>query len=321
MRVMEEWRSLEVSHNKSDIPNMIIENYKQLERSIATQLEMQSQHPGTVGGFREEIWRSLFAQIVPKKFSIARSVFIIDSEGQTSHEVDLAIFDEQYTPYIFNYGELKYIPIEAVAAVIQCKSKTIDDDIDGWVDSITKLKTSLRSIARMHVDIADGEYSFSKNEDGEFEIPPGSKNNNGLYQTSTRPVLILCHMNKSLTERNQVSELFDIFIRPIGDRLDVRFFQDRAKGEPTLNDWYNRLNHHQPCYTNIRGKWDRDPSRYTLDQYKVYDQIEGKQEEVALLSLIFQLNQLLMLINNPLLFPHLAYVDMFNKRAISANSK
>lgn len=36
-------------------------------------------------------------------------------------------------------------------------------------------------------------------------------------------------------------------------------------------------------------------------------------EEVSLLSLNLQLNQLLMLINNPILFPHLSYAEMFNK--------
>lgn len=36
-------------------------------------------------------------------------------------------------------------------------------------------------------------------------------------------------------------------------------------------------------------------------------------EENVLLSLIFQLNQLLMVLNNPMLFPHRAYADMFNR--------
>ena len=35
--------------------------------------------------------------------------------------------------------------------------------------------------------------------------------------------------------------------------------------------------------------------------------------EYTLLSFIFQFNQMLMMINNPMFFPHKAYVDMFNK--------
>lgn len=33
----------------------------------------------------------------------------------------------------------------------------------------------------------------------------------------------------------------------------------------------------------------------------------------VIMSLTFQLNQLLMIINNPMQFPHRAYVEMFNK--------
>ncbi len=83
-------------------------------------------HGSSIGSAREDIWGQLFDMIIPKKFVIEHSVFlIIDSEGNVSHEVDLAILDETYTPYIFRYGRLKFIPIEAVAVVVECKSKSM----------------------------------------------------------------------------------------------------------------------------------------------------------------------------------------------------
>jgi hypothetical protein len=39
--------------------------------------------------------------------------------------------------------------------------------------------------------------------------------------------------------------------------------------------------------------------------------VSNNGKESSLLTLIFQLNQLLMIINNPMLFPHKAYVEMF----------
>ena len=39
----------------------------------------------------------------------------------------------------------------------------------------------------------------------------------------------------------------------------------------------------------------------------------GQKHENVLLSLIFQLNQLLMVLNNPMLFPHKAYAERFNQ--------
>ena len=102
----------------------IAKNYNQLEQSLVNQLRLElSKHNLTIGTYRERVWQSLFEMIIPKKYCIDQSVFIIDSYGNISREVDLAVYDEVYTPYIFNYGEIKFIPIEAVAVVVQCKSK------------------------------------------------------------------------------------------------------------------------------------------------------------------------------------------------------
>ena len=85
----------------------------------------------------------MFKNIVPKKFVIEQSVFLIDSQGNVSNEVDLAIFDEMYTPYIFRYYDLKFIPIEAVAVVVECKSKSMkEEELRRWTESISELKTS-----------------------------------------------------------------------------------------------------------------------------------------------------------------------------------
>lgn len=150
----------------------IASNYMRLEQAIVDQLRLSCHHHVTSGGFREEMWKQLFEQ---KKYSVARSVFIIDSEGKVSKEVDLAIFDEQYTPYIFRYDQMKYIPIEAVAVAIQCKSSLSDyNGIKDWTDSITKLNTSMKSITRIQSGVVCGEFDFMT-ENGEFILREGQR--------------------------------------------------------------------------------------------------------------------------------------------------
>ncbi len=313
--------------NKKDdhVIKLIAENYKKLERSIVEQLTFNSQHQVTIGGFREEIWKSLFKQIIPKKFSIERSVFIIDSTGGVSKEVDLAIFDEQYTPYIFNYGQIKYIPIEAVAVAVQCKSTTVDAHIiDDWHDSITKLTTSLKSVTRMHSYIAgDGYENEMKYEQKQIlDI----KN---TTQTATRPVTFLCHLDKKFTGKSPAAQKFDFVLFPEDNgQLKIHTPSDR-----TLGEWVELLNHandekyrssqfnkKEPVPMNASSQDEQSAEKkdsyreVELNQYKIKNEHEPK-EEIALLTLIFQLNQLLMLINNPLLFPHLSYVEMFKKFA------
>lgn len=275
----------------------IKENYKRIEKSIVEQLflEFPEHHP-TTGSCREDVWQALFRQIVPYKFAIERGVFIIDSNGKISKEVDLAIFDEQYTPYIFNYGNVRFIPIEAVAIVVQCKSNNIKNaNLKNWKKSIEKLETNTQSITRIYTGVVNGFLNTEKKDISDREK---------VTQTATRPIRILCYLNDGKGIYTKPGEgLFDIVIcADITDKAEpkigVTFTQDKSLGE-----WYESLNHNN---SNL-GSYKKDYiNNDTLsDKYKV--------GENTILSLIFQLNQLLMLINNPMLFPHQAYVKMFNK--------
>lgn len=294
--------------NKKDVMQDIIKNYKELECSIISQLKFHVQnHKPTIGTFREEVWKDLFRRIVPKKFSIEQSVFIIDSQGNVSNEVDLAIFDEQYTPYVFNHGKIKFIPIEAVAVVVECKSQTLSPkQLQGWIESIDCLETSELSIVRTVYDIHCPSYS----KDKEKPRP--------LTQTNTRPIKILCctkkYSNENLT--------FDFILSVTKGTLKV---EQSLKKELTLASWYKELNHSR--FKDLKKKrkdFDENSACYEmkeietkflkkerLSRYKVVTE----EYDVPILSLIFQLNQLLMLINNPMFFPHVAYVDGF-KRAL-----
>ncbi|TDL50217.1 hypothetical protein E2R60_21940 [Paenibacillus dendritiformis] len=278
--------------------NDIIHNYVETERSMVSQLFFKHQHGSSIGGFREEIWKGFFQQVVPRKFVVEQSVFIIDSFGQVSNEVDLAIFDETYTPYIFRKGKLKFVPIEAVAVAVECKSLSANyDNLEKWKKSITDLKTSRNAIARMHSYIATENLEHKST------------------QTGTRPLLVYCYMGE---EQPKNAGLFDFALR--ADKEHCRISIHRNDELCTLKEWFNSLNHSDPevkeSLVNEGTGFENDSSEqkrrtnYSLDEYRVF---AGNQQEVSLLSFNFQLNQLLMLINNPMLFPHKAYVDLFNK--------
>lgn len=236
----------------------------------------------------------------------------MDSYGHFSKEVDLAIVDNAYTPYIFQFGQLKFIPIEAVAAVVECKSTSVEISADGksglngWCNSITQLKTARNAVARMAagmiidgISYADGKTSYSQST-----------------QTATRPIRIFCGC-ETKSHLDDIRDLFDFVLiaghsqKPEG----ITFFvnppksKDGAKQPNNLNTWYQSLNHAQAEYqkpelVSFCSKLDD----YCLDDFEV----KNTEEEITLLTFNFQLNQLLMLINNPILFPHQAYVKLFN---------
>jgi hypothetical protein len=278
--------------NKKKI-NKIIDNYIQTEKALVNQLYFNVTHPTTIGGFREDIWKNMFEQIIPRKFVIEQSVFIIDSHGNISNEVDLAIFDEMYTPYIFRYGRIKFIPIEAVVVVVECKSsKPNPEELQKWAESINTLQTSNESYTRIASGIVRGA--------DEQQDKTGTKS-----QTATRPIRILCCLsNQTLSEPlEDGTALFDITIRAIKEDEKLKI---EMCTEQSLKTWYQTLNHAKGLDANTQT--GNELSEIKISEYAV----KPDDTTQSLLSLNLQLNQLLMLINNPMWFPHKAYVDMFN---------
>lgn len=286
-------KKIEESNGEKVIPN-ILANYQSLEKSIIAQLNMlQDVHGTTIGSLRESIWQELFERIIPKKFVIEQSVFIIDSNKNVSKEVDLVIMDEMYTPYIFRFGKIKYVPIEAVAVVVECKSNyPCEKDLMKWSKAISKLRTKKDSIARLAFNIS-------------MKAPP--------TQQSTRPIKILC-AKKINTEMNHriVGSIFDFTITVSNEneeKLTIRYSEyksdnSRTEDKSSLRTWYEKLNFYEVDLNEKDVKNIDGLNEYDLEDYQIPDN--------PLLSLNFQLNQLLMLINNPMPFPHLAYAEMFS---------
>ena len=243
---------------------------------------------------REDVWKGLFEMILPKKFVIEQSVFIIDSQEGISHEVDLAIVDETYTPYIFHYGRLKFIPIEAVAAVVECKSQSLSEDgLKTWCESIVSLKTADESIARTASGVATAA------------VPT---------QKSTRPIRVLCALAPTIS--TEIQKMFDFVLTADDNPSRIDVWENETYGN--LFSWYETLNFYGQAEAlqalqqeEKRGELRvalRELEEISIQSYKIYGQ---DHKNISLLSFNFQFNQLLMLINNPMLFPHRAYVKMF----------
>lgn len=297
----------------SNIIRDIKENYLKMERELVTQLNYDvTNHQLTAGSYREEIWVNFFTRIVPKKFNIARSVFIIDSNQNVSKEVDIAIYDEQYTPYIFNYGLIKFIPVEAVAAVVQCKSRNLNpEDLEKWAYSIDALKTSNDSIVRLATYIHIGNSQ------------EGHSGNNAI-QTATRPIKILCHIpvDETNTDDSKGRNKFDIVIEAYQNSKSDKN-KDKNTSKEELYEGNLNITFADDDLLEVLQKYnqaDKDDSLETngenfekLKERKIGDyEVSDKTKKYTLLSFIFQFNQILMMINNPMFFPHKAYVDMFN---------
>ena len=77
-------------------------------------------HPGAKGDASENVWRDLFNSYLPKRYQAAKA-HVVDSGGAFSDQIDVVIYDRQYSPFIFRYEEQTIIPAESVYAIFEAK--------------------------------------------------------------------------------------------------------------------------------------------------------------------------------------------------------
>lgn len=77
-------------------------------------------HPVTKGDASESVWLALLGSYLPQRYQAA-TAHVVDSEGQFSEQIDILVFDRQYSPFIFKYEGQTIVPAESVYAVFEAK--------------------------------------------------------------------------------------------------------------------------------------------------------------------------------------------------------
>ncbi|WP_269320203.1 DUF6602 domain-containing protein [Sphingomonas sp. UNC305MFCol5.2] len=98
---------------------MLASLHADIERRLQTVRDTIG-HPGVLGDGSEAIWLELLERYLPERYSVARA-HVIDSLDNISQQIDVVVFDRQYTPFIFVVEGQKVIPAESVYAVFEAK--------------------------------------------------------------------------------------------------------------------------------------------------------------------------------------------------------
>jgi hypothetical protein len=96
----------------------------------------------TKGDVSERIWLELLQKYLPERYR-AEKAHIVDSEGNFSDQMDVVIFDRQYSPFIFNFQGDYIIPAESVYAVFEAKQSINAEHVKYAADKI-------KSVRRLH---------------------------------------------------------------------------------------------------------------------------------------------------------------------------
>jgi|SRR5690554_1650554 len=97
-------------------------------------------HPGSKGDSLENAWIEWLQKYLPNRYSVDKAI-VIDNEGKTSHQIDIVIYDNWFTPFIFSQNGFHYIPAEGVYAVFEVKP-----DIQGSIGSQSYIEYACEKI-------------------------------------------------------------------------------------------------------------------------------------------------------------------------------
>lgn len=150
-------------NNKIEIRSLFQSLQLQMEAQLSTNRD-NILHPGSKGDSLENVWIEWLRKYLPNRYNVDKAI-VVDSSGNLSDQIDLVIYDQQYTPFVFTQNGIHYIPAEGVYAVFEVKP-----DLEGSCKVKNKNLThieyagrkieSVRMLKRTSTRIVDRGISF-----------------------------------------------------------------------------------------------------------------------------------------------------------------
>ncbi len=131
--------------NKIELVKLFSGLQKQMNLQLSTSREMIL-HPSAKGDKLENSWIAWLRHYLPNRYSVNKAI-VIDHTGALSDQIDIVIYDNWFTPFIFNQDDFYYIPAEGVYAVFEVKT-----DIAGYTNgqsNIAYAGNKIESVRRL----------------------------------------------------------------------------------------------------------------------------------------------------------------------------
>lgn len=233
--------------------------FEGLQNQMLAQLNTNREiikHPTSKGDSLENVWIEWLRKYLPTRYCVDKAI-VIDSTGNLSEQIDIVIFDQQYTPFVFTQNGIHYIPAEGVYAVFEVKP-----DLQGNVDELNYIEyagkkiASVRSLKRTSTNIIDRGKTY--------EPRPLTKIVGGIL-TST------CSFSKNTTIEKHLANLAPQASMDMGCSIDFGAFYIDYQGDEdqSIQDFNQRIQD----YYNKRK----------------FDSVKFSKKEKALVSFFLQL--------------------------------
>lgn len=130
-----------------------------LERNLLqVQLELSRQsvtHSGVRGEVNENRFIDVLRRYLPRRYAVDTGI-VLDSLGRTSEQIDVIVYDNQYTPTLLDQENHRFVPAEAVYAVFEVKP-TVDKI---YLQYAADKAVSVRKLRRTSIPIVHAGGTF-----------------------------------------------------------------------------------------------------------------------------------------------------------------
>jgi len=107
------------SKNKVDIRKIFLGMQQQMRAKLTLNRSILT-HPVAKGDASELEWIEMLSSYLPKRYR-ADKAFVIDCQGNLGEQIDIVIYDHQYSPFILKQNGATYVPAESVYVVMEVK--------------------------------------------------------------------------------------------------------------------------------------------------------------------------------------------------------
>lgn len=140
---------------ENQVKQLLVSLQKKLSVTLQSNRETLC-HSVAKGDATEDEWLCLLKNHLPNRYQ-ADKAFVIDSQGKQSEQIDVVIYDRQYTPLLFNQNNQIIVPAESVYAVFEVKQELDKDKIKyagEKVESVRQLKRTSAKIVDVGKSVA-----------------------------------------------------------------------------------------------------------------------------------------------------------------------
>lgn len=132
---------------KFDLGKAFIERQRLLSSELEIPLAFTT-HPTTIGDGSEANWQRMLSSFLPARYAVG-PIFALDAVGGRSEQVDLAIYDRQYSPLWFEISGKRFVPVESVYAVFEVKQRITKSELTYASNKVASVRVLTRTSGKV----------------------------------------------------------------------------------------------------------------------------------------------------------------------------